>query len=67
MKRYLVMDIGCIECGEESSIVGLFERREDADKAMVDYIDDDTLWGKEEWNGQHSIDIFDIKTGKEVL
>ena len=56
MKRYLVFDIGCIECGEESGVVGLYATLEEAIKAR-----DDAAAGQERhWTGQHSFEVFDL-------
>lgn len=32
MKRYLVMNIGCIECGVSSGVVGRYDTRAEADR-----------------------------------
>ena len=33
-KRYLVMDIGCTECGEPSKVVGVFAEKFEAELAV---------------------------------
>ena len=65
-KRYLVMDIGCLECGEDSKIVGVFAEKWDAGLAQENYTDDESRWGRPEWHGQHSVEIHDIKTRKRL-
>lgn len=61
-KMYLAFDVGCIECGEESSVVGVFKTIEEAEKAIDDYLDDPgTTWGKKGWTGQHSVEVFDVE------
>lgn len=65
MKRYLVFDIGCIECGESSKAVGLFKTKAEANKAVKKYITNEpnkfgTNWGRPEWIGQHSVEIFEL-------
>jgi hypothetical protein len=60
--KYLVFDIGCIECGEESSVVGIYNTQEEAEKAKEEYFEPDTDWGKEEWHGQHHIEIFKLNS-----
>jgi len=54
--KYLAFDIGCIECGEESSPLGIFDTEEDAQKAC------DVASTKQEknWRGQHSFEVFPI-------
>ena len=69
MKKYLVFDVGCIECGESSAVVGLYANREQAEKSAKEYItnepnDCDSSWGRKDWHGQHSIEIFEIEEAK---
>lgn len=62
MHGYVVVDIGCLECGEPSRLVGIFPDREAAVAAgatlVVDGRDeaDATLWG-----GQGMIAAFKIE------
>lgn len=65
MKKYLVFDVGCIECGEDSCVVGIYRTNEDARKAIDDYIDEDSRWGRKEWHGQHFVDIYPIEMEDE--
>ncbi len=60
MSGFLVFDIGCIECGEESSVVGVYSTRKEAEKAIRDYLDPSHRWGREGWIGQHSVEVFDL-------
>lgn len=57
---FLLMDIGCIECGESSTVVGVFDTEEAAQSARLAYLDPGTRWGKKGWIGQHSVEIFDL-------
>lgn len=66
MKRYLVMDIGCIECGEPSRVVGLYTSKKEAIKVRDEYASSDSSWGRPEWGGQHAVEVHDIKT-KEYI
>jgi hypothetical protein len=59
-KRYLAMDIGCIECGEESAIIGMYATREEAEKAINDYLDPDCPWRKDGRGGQHYEEVFEV-------
>jgi len=56
--RYLAFDIGCIECGEPSGIVGLFATKEEANAAL------DQAEKKQEadWMGQHRFLVFDLES-----
>jgi hypothetical protein len=56
MKRelYVAVDIGCIECGEESSVLGVFVNKKDAEKVIADA----AKRQRENWTGQHSFEIF---------
>ena len=62
LSTYLVFDIGCLECGEPSSIVGfaddMGEAKTMADEARV----------KQEacWEGQHSFQIFDTRNHQRI-
>ncbi|RTL08438.1 MAG: hypothetical protein EKK62_07720 [Acidimicrobiia bacterium] len=53
---WLAFDIGCIECGEESGVIGIYDTEAEAqaaaDAAEVRQADD--------WHGQHSMEVFDL-------
>ena len=34
MKRYVVINIGCLECGDDSTLVGVYDTQEKANKAI---------------------------------
>lgn len=34
MDVWVVVDVGCIECGQETHIIGVFQRADDAKKAF---------------------------------
>lgn len=61
MTMYLAFDIGCIECCEESSVIGLYLTRAEAETACKDYIDPNHGWGREGWHGQHSVEVFEVE------
>lgn len=59
---YVAVDIGCIECGEDSKVLGIFKSESKAqevcDKAEADQ--------REDWQGQHNffveaLDIVDVQ------
>ncbi len=56
LNLYLAFDVGCIECGEESSVVGIFNTKEEAERACR------KAEKKQEknWTGQHSFEVFKI-------
>jgi hypothetical protein len=58
--RYLAFDIGCIECGEVSDVVGIFPTRGEAEAAIDTYLDGGSRWGRTGWIGQHSVEIFEV-------
>jgi hypothetical protein len=58
---FLAFDIGCIECGEGSKVIGVFAKKEDADAAAEAA---DKLH-KENWSGQHSMEVFEIEIPNE--
>jgi len=53
---FLVVNIGCIECGVSSQIVGLFETEEEAN-AIAEKFDDKYNWRE---GGQNSFQVFPL-------
>jgi len=53
---YLVMNIGCIECGVSSNIVGLFADKARAD-AVAEACDDKHSWRQ---HGQNNYEVFEL-------
>lgn len=61
-KPWLLMDIGCYECGEASQPLGLFATEDEAEKFAQGYVDTSKYpWGRPEWHGQHSAEVFDLR------
>jgi hypothetical protein len=56
IKRWLAFDIGCIECGEESGVIGTFDTEAEAehaaDAAEIDH--------EKNWHGQHCFMVYDL-------
>jgi hypothetical protein len=50
MKVYVAVDVGCIECGEDSEVLGAFVSREQAEQVA----DGARIAQRENWHGQHS-------------
>lgn len=56
MKRWLAFDIGCIECGEESAVIGVYMTRAEAETAC----NAQRVAQKNDWHGQHEMQVFDL-------
>ena len=56
IKRWLVFDIGCIECGEESGVIGTFDTEKEADNVA----DAAEHLQEKNWTGQHYIKVYDL-------
>lgn len=56
VKRYLVFNIGCIECGVSSNVVGTYGTIEEAEKVR-DLLDAELRWRQ---NGQNNFEVFDL-------
>ena len=59
MKLLIVVDIGCIECGEPSDIIGVFAEGQDvqAETARKEAEDKQKI----NWSGQHSFETFCVE------
>lgn len=55
--KYIVLDIGCIECGEQSTILGIFDDEQKAKEIMKKY--DKIQY--DNWTGQHDFEIVEVK------
>lgn len=49
-KTWLVFDVGCIECGASSAVVGVFATKEEAAAVVA----------AEEQDGQHYFGVWDL-------
>jgi len=56
MKKYILVNIGCIECGVSSNIVGVFDNEEKANKLAKEF---DEKFGWRE-GGQNSFEVFEM-------
>lgn len=59
--QYIAVDIGCIECGEDSALIGVFPTQTAAEAAIRAYLDPTVKWGKQGRRGQHDEQIFEWK------
>ena len=56
--RYLAFDIGCIECGEPSGVIGIYDTEEEAmDAALMAQAKQSG-----DWQGQHAFCVFDLES-----
>jgi len=56
MKKYIVVNIGCIECGVSTNIVGVFDNKEKAE-SIVAQCDEKYDWRE---GGQNAFEIFEM-------
>lgn len=54
---YLAFDIGCIECGEPSGVIGVFAIEAEAQAACDRAFERQ----KVDWHGQHSMEVYDLR------
>jgi len=52
-KLYVALDVGCIDCGESSSVLGVFTDLDKAEQVCDDHEDRQ----KENWHGEHSFEV----------
>lgn len=52
--KYIAMDIGCIECGEDSRLLGVFATEAEAEAACKVAREKQAA----NWYGQHSMEVF---------
>ena len=57
MKYYVAVDIGCIECGEESDVLGIFTTKKQAQKELNKASKAQQI----NWTGQHHFKMFEVK------
>lgn len=53
---YVAVDIGCIECGEESSVIGIYTNKEEALKVTAEH----KKRQGEKWSGEHHFEIYEV-------
>lgn len=61
MSRFLLMNIGCIECGVSSNVVGVYASKELADKA-AELCGEHLHWRE---GGQNSFEVFDLREAQD--
>lgn len=53
---FVAVDVGCIECGEDSAVLGVFVSRAKAEAVCAEHKERQA----EEWHGQHSFRVFEV-------
>ncbi len=51
---WLAFDIGCLECGEDSGILGIYDHKKEAEAACARA----KKRQRDRWHGQHSMEVF---------
>ena len=54
--KYVAVDIGCIECGELSAVLGIFSKKSMAQRACKKAAEEQ----RKKWRGQHSFEVFEV-------
>jgi len=60
VRMFLAFDIGCIECGEDSEVIGMYETREAAEEAVSAWTAPNQEWGRDGRGGEHSEQVFAV-------
>lgn len=55
-KVWIAVDVGCLECGESSSVVGIFKTEAECQAAL----DDARKMQEADWMGQHSFQPHEV-------
>jgi hypothetical protein len=63
MSYYVAVDIGCIECGEDSAVLGVFTSRDAAEVVCEDH----DRRQREHWSGQHYFDVWEVDGIDKVM
>lgn len=58
---YVAVDIGCLECGEETAVLGVFTTKKRARAVLEDHEPRQAAV----WHGQHHFAVFEV-TGTDV-
>lgn len=56
MTLYVAVDIGCIECGEPSNVLGIFTNKEDAEHVANEHEQEQA----QHWTRPHSFEVFEV-------
>lgn len=63
MSKYALVDVGCIECGESTSLIGVYRTKKAADEAFTTYVSKvgANQWGDYFDDGQHVIEVLEVE------
>lgn len=61
IKGFLVVNIGCIECGVSSGVVGVYETEDEA-QSIAAKCDHHLSWRE---GGQNSFEVFDLSADQD--
>lgn len=63
MSKFVLVDVGCIECGEGTEAIGVYRTKKVADEAFRAYIAEKGAdqWGYYFDGGQHNIEILEVE------
>lgn len=63
MGEYVIVDIGCIECGEETEVVGIYSSMKQAEADYKAYLAkvEANDWGAYFHGGQHSVELIAVQ------
>lgn len=62
-KRFLLFNIGCIECGVSSAVVGVFEAREEAEQ-IAERLRHTHSWRE---GGQNGFEVFELPEAPNTI
>jgi hypothetical protein len=57
MTYFVAVDVGCIECGEDSAVLGIFTERKNAEAVCKDA----AILQEARWRGQHRFEVFEVE------
>lgn len=63
MKLWILVDIGCIECGEQSDIVGTFTSEAAANRVCAQLLSNDEARFH---GGQHDYEVFELSEPNKI-
>ena len=59
---YVAVDTGCIECGENTSVLGVFTNKTVAEEVIKEHEERQ----QKKWHGQHCFEVFEVKAIDEI-
>ena len=60
---YVAVDIGCIECGEDSAVLGIFTSLEVANTVCNDHGERQA----KSWHGQHCFEVYEVEKIDQII